>query len=177
MINWYFHTAVIHSALLKLKNHVSPKNVYLCRYSWSRRTPPVSRVLSYTYGVFITGVMFPISWFQKDITVVYPWKLGWFPYHSLNIYVFHSNRKLKIKSTHVNKFPFVCFSMIWGNLVQFQGNIFQFQGAYAWGSWKKWVTGFRWKSVFGKVFYLCWIKAVARAALIQLRLLKHVQAG
>lgn len=61
MINWYFHTAVIHSALLELKTMFPLKTFTYANPHEAAEHLPVFHVLGYIYSMFITGVTFHIS--------------------------------------------------------------------------------------------------------------------
>lgn len=112
MINWYFYAAVIYSVLLE------PKKIFHWKYLSTVTLMKLQNTLQCSiYSATLIAFSFwgHISYFLilKGITIGHPWKWGWLPCHSLNIYVLPSNRMKEIKSTQANKFPFVCFSMLW----------------------------------------------------------------
>lgn len=61
MINWYFHTAVIHPALQKLKKNFPLKTFPSADPHEIAERLPVFHALGYIQSVFITGVAFRIS--------------------------------------------------------------------------------------------------------------------
>ena len=68
MINWYFCAAVIYSALLQVKK----KKVSLKTFTYANpheivEHPPGFHVLGYIYSIFISGLTFHISGFQKAL--------------------------------------------------------------------------------------------------------------
>lgn len=67
MINWYFCAAVIYSALLQVKKNVSLKTFTYANPHEIAECPPGFHVLSYIYSIFITGITFHISGFQKAL--------------------------------------------------------------------------------------------------------------
>lgn len=171
MINWNFHAAVIYSVLLELKKIFHWKHLSTLTLMKLQNTLQCS-----IYSATLTAFSF---WGHISYFLILKRHYNWAPlkmrltyFHAIPwIFMLSSNRMKEIKSTHVNKFPFVCFSVIWEICSPLISRGLNLKCP------KKWVIRLRQKSVFIKVIYLCWIKAAALPAQIQLWLLKHVQAG